>query len=391
MQMRVGGLAWIVAAAACGGVRGDHDIVFNDFEFKGDELPSAVQQALEQIVTSAVEQVVPEPGESTERAARAQTLLRARGRAAELVTYALLDGPRARPGSPAYLRMRATVSRVAIRDIHRAVLAEVRGAFRPTILVIISEEHRRQREEPVHVSWEIRPDSKAAAAIESTLTNNGMRVVNGNQLDDIRAKQDELARLRREDLTAIRALALRHKADIIVYGHAKANGPAEKRIDGTGDRIYFSWLADVTVSAVWSDTGETLFTIPLPDGRREAMHEERDAGSVRALEEAGRAVAEEFLERMLRPPRRERLHVQISGVADLETEDSLDRFIRSIEGVEATRLDRVADVVTGEITTPLESKSLGLRLQEWQDPSGVLKLVVNDHTLNTLTAQVRAR
>ncbi len=368
------------------------DIVFERFEHKSSRLENVVDEALLAAVEKACDELMPAGGSADERRAAVRARSQAVTRAKQLVQYELLDGPRARPGAPGYVVMRAVVDRAALLNLYEAAKAKAADAPRYKVMVLISEQTRFIRPEPTFASWERSPQSKVAVAIASKLTDAGWDVVDGEQFEEIRKRQIDFSRLAGEDARIVQRIAAEQGAQIIVRGHAKAEGPNVRRIAATG-RIHHFWSVDVTLSVCWSDTAIELFSIPLPDGEREAAHEVGGgAGAARALEKAGRTVAQEFLDRMASVAPRQELAVRIHGVDDFAQETEITDWVKSIGGVDSVYSEFISGMLLMQVRTGLTASEFASALGDACRRSGSdYVLGAKERRANSLVFELRAR
>ncbi len=357
------------------------------FEYKASSLEPAVAEALEAFAAKAVENLLPK-AQADDKQAYEKALAEIRQRARELVKYEVLDAPHERPGAAAIVALRGELSRADVEKVYAAHKKTAKSTRRFRIMVVISEEHRRERSEPIHVSHEVRPDSKIAAAIQSTLADAGYAVVNGNQIAELQRIQGDFATLDAKDAKIVQEIAARQKADLIVRGNSKADGPHPKVVE---DRTMYQWFADATVTVFRSDDGNVLFSIPRleGDGCRVGLNEVRDAGSSIALEKAGHCIAAEFLQRMtgfetLRSPE---VKVTIQGLKEFTRADDIGQWFGTLAGVDAASHDWQRDILYITIKTALDSRELARAIEAWKDAGGAYRLKVTGASPNTVDVE----
>lgn len=373
----------LLAAGQLG--RADDRYTRETFEYSARSKETALVEALEAFAQEAAQKLLAQPTTADERQARERTLAEVRKRAADLVKYRRQEMPQ-RPGAVAFVVLYGVeVERAALDALYEQMKAGVMSGPRFKVLVVVAEEHRRERIEPVHVSHEIRPDSKIAAAIERVLLDAGYAVVNGNQMAEIQQIKGDWAKLDAKDAKIIQGIATRQRADIIVRGYSTADGPHAKVVEG---RQMYQWFAHASVTVFRADDAEGLFTIvsPSDEGCRTGLNEVRDAGSAIALEKAGRCIGEEFLRRIasMDTVRSPEIKVTIQGVKEFADAEGLAAWIGEIDGVEAINHSWERDIVYVDVKTTMRANELARALETWVDARGIYRLKVRSHSTNAI-------
>ena len=358
------------------------------FVLKGDSLATAEQDVVREFAQEAVGELLPKPRTPREKSAFAGTLSEALRRANELVTYTIIDGPRERPGAPGYIVIRAEVSRADIETIYQAAMQSAKTERKYKVMVVMSEEHRKQRIEPIHTSWEIRPDSKVASAIERELIEAGYAVINGHQFAEIRQRKHDFSKLDGDDQKILQRIAANQGADIILHGNTKVDGPDARPLKGLDD-IWYYWHADVTGSAYWVDTAQTICVIAFPDGPRERGHRVRDAGTALALEAAGQTVARQFIAEFKPGESRGEIQVSVLNVTEFEQSLRIEEWLESVAGSGAVHADWNNPNMEASLQTELSAKELAKGLHKiGRDPDGIYRLKIEKISINTIKAKI---
>jgi hypothetical protein len=340
-------------------------ITFDSFAHKSHSLDTVEQEALEAVAAEAVNRIYPESEATTQekKRDRSRTLEEARKRARELVSFTAVDGPRKRIGAPGYIVIRASVLRADIQKIYERAGKTAKRQTNYKVMVCIAEEHAVERPKPWDVndySYDLRPNSKVAAALEQALIEAGIKVVNGNMLDEIKKVNVDFAKLDGADARIVQKIAAARGCHIVIMGNAKADGPSPRDIGL--QQIFYYWKADTSFTAVFTDTAQTICSkngVGAEDGDRIKM-----AGREKALVKAGEAIAGEFLRDFKPPEAATEIEVTITDVKMLDQADQLITWLEEIvgEGNVDANLDR--GVFTAQLSTDMKALDLARKLNQ---------------------------
>lgn len=344
------------------------NIVIDPFEHKSPNGPDSVLgEALPEAAEALLKKAFPNPEHPRGFKMAVEA---ARKAPKEYVKYEILDGPRARIGAPGYVVLRVEAERAKLKALVDQHATKAQSAPVQKILLVFTEEKRIITGGAASAAWEYNKPSKVMVAIEAALLANDFRVVNGEQLEIIRERKINAMELSGEDQRHIQEFAADQGAEIIVFGHVKAEGPLTRRIARTG-RVYNFWkVASATARAVWTDTGEGIFSIPYPDGAREAAEEiGGTTGAEIAFEKAGQTLAAEFVKlAATKMERRAELEVEIRGLDLRKTRTVMD-WMRSIPGVKGVSR-RGTGIGRFSVKTSLSPIDFGFALLEKADEAG---------------------
>lgn len=339
-------------------------ITFDSFAHKSHSPDTVEQEALEAVAAEAVNRIYPESEATTQekKRDRTRTLEEARKRARELVSFTAIDGPRKRIGAPGYIVIRASVRRADIQKIYERAGKTAKRQTNYKVMVCIAEEHAVERPKPWDVndySYDLRPNSKVAAALEQALIEAGIKVVNGNMLNEIKKVNVDFAKLDGADARIVQKIAADRGCHIVIMGNAKADGPSPRDIGL--QQIFYYWKADTSFTAVFTDTAQTICSkngVGAEDGDRIKM-----AGREKALVKAGEAIAGEFL-RCMPPETATEIEVTITDVKMLDQADQLITWLEEIvgEGNVDANLDR--GVFTAQLSTDMKALDLARKLNQ---------------------------
>ncbi len=140
----------------------------------------------------------------------------------------------------------------------------------------------------------IEADSLLGNKIEQLLVEKGFELVDKNQID--RLKRDKLKKATVcQDTAAVKQLATELGAQMFIVGFARASGP--QLTDAYGVRLYM-WETDVTLKAIWSETGQILFNCN-EVGTRGGSRTPGPPGAKDAIAKAGDKIAYACLQAIL--------------------------------------------------------------------------------------------
>ncbi len=301
--------------------------VIERYRYQGTSTATAASEAARKVALEVAERVLPAGTTPREKRARSTALQQVGSRAARLVRYQVLEGPTEALGGRVFVTIRAEVDTAAIRQLYDEALsgANTKPDFR--ILLLVSEQKRF-----INGARERSDDSKIAATITDELRKAGWTVINGTELAEIRNRQIDFARLDGETAKVVQTLAAERGADIVVHGHAKAEGPLTKRIARTG-RVYHIWKADCTLHVVWADTAEEWFSVPAATSKR-GEEVGGTAGAEEALIACGTVAARGFMSRIATIPMPDKVYLEVRR-ARFRQRRVLRRWLRQIAGVES--------------------------------------------------------
>ena len=235
-------------------------VVIKDFEWKSASLDTVEREAVVGAVEQAVRQELKTEMASKE-ASQKQKAFQALDAAAQeagdavkgsskLVKYEKIDGPRKRIGAPGYIVITAEVNVSRIRELYMG--ASAKAAWDRSW----SLSPRRRKPRTPRTRWEPAwRRSKIAAAVERELINQGYRVINGNQIQEIQDMKADWAKLDGKDQKVVQGIGAQQKTDIIVTGVSKVVGPEPRKIEGLND-LFYAWVCDATGRAFYTDTVE---------------------------------------------------------------------------------------------------------------------------------------
>jgi hypothetical protein len=386
MRARIAGLlislllpAWVAAQDA---------IQFKDFAWKSDSVDAVEQAAVQQVVIEAVRRVLPEPTTPQEKGAYTDALAEAQRQAGRLVKYTVTDGPRSRVGAPGYIVIQAEVSRAAIERLyHEQSRRNATSKRNCRVMVVISEEHRVERDEPGdrnEVRHEIRPDSKVAKALEKALIDAGYDVRNGNMHKQLQERNVDFSKLDGDDAKIVQQIAADQGCDILLQGYAKADGPDARDV-GLGDTFYY-WHADVTLTAVRTDDARSIYSEKLTGP--EAGDRIRHAGSEIALERAADEIAGMFIKGFHPESFEGDIEVRIYGVKELAQASQIKKWIADIPGVKRVQCRADREVLNAQVTADLEPLELAEKIMAAHDPAAGFQLKLEDAGQNRLKGRV---
>lgn len=352
-------------------------------EAKGNSAEAVLKTAREQAAREAVQRIAPPPAGKEEQVAHERLLTAAQQQAERLVRVTPLDGPREKIGAPWYVKIKAEVDRAELEKLRGGEQQTVRDEPPPTIMVVISrEEHRRERPEPFHILWEIRPDSKVAAAVESVLVQAGYPVKNATQFLANQDRKVDFAKLDGDSLKIIQGLAAEQGADLILHIHAKADGPNPQRLEGSDD-VWYRWHSDATARLLWADTAEYVCSIPVTDGG-DGLDQTRDGGAEEALGRAGEKIAREVVKHLTAAPRRAEIKVDVLNVKKIAQGRAVLEWIKRVPGVDGARDQMARQVMYVRVKTKMGVRELAEALETWRDPASEQELVVDEFRANTV-------
>ncbi len=302
--------------------------IIDHYRYQGTDTSTAVIEAVRQLAHEVARQLLPAGATPREQRARTIALQKAKDLAPRIVKYQVLDGPVVVPGGRVFVTIRAEVDTTAIRQLYQQALNAENSKPNFRILLLVSEEKRF-----INGTRERSDDSKIAATIADELRKAGWTVINATELEVIRKRQVDYSRLDGETARRVQTLAAERGADIVVHGHAKAEGPLVKTVAHTGGRVYHIWKADCTLHAVWADTAEQWFSVPAATEKR-GEEVGGTAGAEEALIACGRVAAREFMNRIATIPMPDVVYLEVRR-ASFRQRWVLRRWLRQISGVES--------------------------------------------------------
>jgi hypothetical protein len=211
---------------------------------------------------------------------------------------------------------------------------------------------------------EIRPDSKVARAIEMALISAGFEVVNGNQLEEIKRRKVDFSKLEGEDAKIIQRIAADQWCEVIVHGHAKADGPREKLIDlGGGERRrYYMWAANFSGAATCTDNARTIkaFKLTGPERGSEIKH----VGAELAMDALADEVGERFMQGFNPCDCRGTIELTIKDVKDLGQANQIRKWLEAIGGVDVLQPRISGGLFTARLKTEIAPMDIAEKLMK---------------------------
>lgn len=326
--MRSAALELCIASLLLAGSLQAQTEVVERYRYQGTSIATVETEAIQHVAQEVAERTLPAGATPREQRARTIALQRVKEQAARLVKYRVLEGPIERLGGRVFVTIRAEVDTGAIRRLYDAALSGTNSKPNFRILLLVSEQKRF-----INGVRERSDDSKIAATIADELRKAGWTVINATELEVIRKRQVDFSRLDGETAKLVQTLAAERGADIVVHGHAKAEGPLVKTVAHTGGRVYHIWKADCTLHAVWADTAEEWFSVPAATEKR-GEEVGGTAGAEEALIACGRVAARGFMNRIATIPMPDVVYVEVRR-ASFRQRRVLRRWLRQISGVES--------------------------------------------------------
>lgn len=326
--MRIVALKLCVASVLLAGSLEAQTEVVERYRYQGTSLATVVTEAVRHVAQQIAERTLPAGATPREQRARTIALQQVKDQAARLVKYQVLQGPKEVLGGRVFVTIRAEVDTGAIRRLYDAALSGANSKPNFRILLLVSEQKRF-----INGVRERSDDSKIAATIADELRKAGWTVINATELEVIRKRQVDFSRLDGETAKLVQTLAAERGADIVVHGHAKAEGPLVKTVAHTGGRVYHIWKADCTLHAVWADTAEEWFSVPAATEKR-GEEVGGTAGAEEALIACGRVAARGFMSRIATIPMPDVVYLEVRR-ARFRQRRVLRRWLRQISGVES--------------------------------------------------------
>lgn len=381
------GIVAAIVVVGSGIVVAQEHLVVERFDYVGSNESTAVKDGVAAFVEKVVSETLGNPTRTADREAIDRTRREVLARSDQLVTRSVLTGPVRRPGGFA-VGLRVEIDRAEIRRIYQAQVSAAANKPRYSIMVLSIEEQRRQRPEGIHVSHEIRPDSKVGTAIRKELTDQNFKVYDANRIADIQAFKLDKGKLEKRDAATLARIAHAHGADIVLVCYAKADGPAPKIVFG---RQFYEWHATATAELSWSDTADEIGAAQLPEGWSR-MHEVRDAGAEQALAELGGDLAKEVVTLLRnRGGRVPEIKLTIQGVPSFTVKAAVSDFLASLVGAPAVRAGYQGKMIEGLMATEMTTDELALKLESWRDPAGRYRIVVMSTSPNAIEAELQAQ
>jgi hypothetical protein len=255
---------------------------------------------------------------------------------------------------------------------------------KPKILVNVEEKINdlalKGREEQVESA------SLLENKIEQLLVEKGFELVDKNQIESLKRDKLQQATIC-QDTAAIKQLAAELGAQMFIVGYARASGPQIS--DAYGVRL-FMWETDVTLKAIWSETGQILFSRS-EVGTRGGSRAPGPPGAKDAIAKAGDKLAFECLQSILE----KWSHTAVGGGKVILEVKGLDfkhmlmiqDGLQQIDGVKEVSRQWHKPVAKFEIVTIHSAEKFAEILIQLRFPGFVLE--VEDQKFNTISATLQ--
>ncbi len=222
--------------------------------------------------------------------------------------------------------------------------------------------------------------------IEQLLVEKGFELVDKNQIERLKRDKLEQATLC-QDTGTIKRLASELGAQMFIVGFARASGPQIS--DAYGVRL-FMWETDVTLKAIWSETGQILFNRS-EVGTRGGSRAPGPPGAKDAIAKAGDKMAFACLQAILEKWSRTavgggKVVLEVKGL-DFKHMLMIQDGLQQIEGVKDVNREWHKPVAKFEIGTVHSAEKFAEILAQIRFPGFVLE--VEDQKFNTIVATLR--
>lgn len=220
--------------------------------------------------------------------------------------------------------------------------------------------------------------------IEQLLVEKGFDLVDKKQIE--RLKRDRLdAAAKAKDVTAMKQLATELGAQMFIVGSARASGPEIENLYGVRT---FMWEADVSLKAIWSETGQILFNRSLV-GTRGGSRAPGPPGAKDALTKAGDRIAPECLQAILEKWSRQsvgggKIVLEVRGL-NFQTSRILHDALKQMDGVSDVTRQWQKPVARYEIVAVPAAEQFAETLADTQ--FGGFWLEIEEQKFNTIQAR----
>jgi hypothetical protein len=232
----------------------------------------------------------------------------------------------------------------------------------------------------------IEADSLLGNKIEELLVEKGFELVDKNQIERLKRDQLEKATIS-QDTAAVKQLATELGAQMFLVGFARASGP--QLTDAYGVRLYM-WETDVTLKALWSETGQILFNRS-EVGTRGGSRTPGPPGAKDAIAKAGDKLAYACLQAILEKWSRTavgggKIVLEVKNL-DFKQMLMIQDGLQQIEGIREVNREWHKPTAKFELVTVHSAEKLAEILCEVQFPGFVLD--VEDQKFNTIEASLQ--